>query len=307
VAGLPASLAMPGPLQRHVEALAQDFLMPAGAPQVDFAHPEREPALFAPDSVSWRVFKNPVSLFIGGVAAVLLELAEPRVRDGVWQHSSFRSRPLGRLQRTGLAAMVSVYGARSVAEAMIDGIVRMHGKVSGVTSEGMAYQANDGELLDWVQGTASFGFIQAWSSYVRPLSGADLDQAFAEALPAARLYGAHGAPRSVAEYDAMFAAMAPKLRRSAIIFEFLSLMRSVRAFPGPLRVLQPLLLKAAVELLPSSARQRLGLGRKWSLAQWERPPVKAIAGAADRLMLRSSPAVQSCRRLGLPDDYLYRH
>ena len=26
----------------------------------------------------------------------------------------------------------------------------------------------------------------------------------------------------------------------------------------------------------------------------------------DRLMLRSSPAVQACRRLGLPDDHLYR-
>jgi uncharacterized protein (DUF2236 family) len=34
------------------------------------------------------VFKNPVTLFIGGVGAVLLELAEPRVRDGVWGHST---------------------------------------------------------------------------------------------------------------------------------------------------------------------------------------------------------------------------
>ena len=74
-------------------------------PPVDFSAPRGEPALAAPDSVSWQVFKNPVALFIGGVAAVLLELAEPRVRHGVWDHSSFRERPMQRLQRTGLAAM----------------------------------------------------------------------------------------------------------------------------------------------------------------------------------------------------------
>jgi len=31
-----------------------------------------------------------------------------------------------------------------------------------------------------------------------------------------------------------------------------------------------------------------------------------MARRADRLILRSGPAAASCRRLGLPDDYLYR-
>ena len=52
------------------------------------------------DSVSWRVFKNPLSLFIGGVAAVIMELAEPRVRTGVWEHTTFRLDPIRRLRRT---------------------------------------------------------------------------------------------------------------------------------------------------------------------------------------------------------------
>jgi hypothetical protein len=50
------------------------------------------PALFEPDSVTWRVMKNPVALVVGGFAAVILELAEPRVRSGVWEHTSFRTR-----------------------------------------------------------------------------------------------------------------------------------------------------------------------------------------------------------------------
>ena len=82
-------------------------------PSFDFLTPPGEAALCAPDSISWRVFKNPVALAVGGVAAVLLEFADPRVRDGVWQNSSFPTDPLLRMQRTGRAAMATVYGARS--------------------------------------------------------------------------------------------------------------------------------------------------------------------------------------------------
>ena len=87
--------------------------------QVDFTRPAGESALVSPDSVSWRVFKNPIALYVGGITAVLLELAEPRVRTGVWEHTTFRTDPIPRMERTGLAAMVTVYGARSEAERMI--------------------------------------------------------------------------------------------------------------------------------------------------------------------------------------------
>src|SRR5207248_11762339 len=60
-----------------------------------------------------------LSLFIGGVTAVIMELAEPRVRAAVWEHTTFRLDPIRRLRRTGLTAMVTIYGARSTAEAMI--------------------------------------------------------------------------------------------------------------------------------------------------------------------------------------------
>ena len=41
-----------------------------------------------------------------------MELAEPRVRSGVWEHTTFRVNPILRLRRTGLAAMVTIYGPR---------------------------------------------------------------------------------------------------------------------------------------------------------------------------------------------------
>src|SRR6478736_6338821 len=163
-------IVLPWPLQSLLEAVARAVLQLGDRPQIDFSRPIGQAGLVSPDSVSWRVFKNPLSLFIGGVTAVIMELAEPRVRTGIWEHTTFRLDPIRRLRRTGLAAMVTIYGARSTAEPMIARIRRMHETVAGTTASGEAYRANDSELLNWVQGTAAYGFLQAYHMYVQPLS-----------------------------------------------------------------------------------------------------------------------------------------
>jgi len=299
----PGVISLPGVLQRQIDQLAQSFLQPS--PRFDFSVPYGEPALIAPDSVSWRMFKNPVAVFIGGVAAVLLEFAEPRVRDGVWQHSSFRRDPLTRLQRTGLAAMVTVYGPRSRAEAMIAGVVRRHERVTGQTSTGEPYSASDPVLLNWVQATAGFGFTEAYHTYVRRLTAQERHSLFVEALPAASLYGATAAPASQSELDTLFEVMQPRLVASPIVFAFLDIMGRVPLSRVPMQPLQRVLLKAAVEILPEWIRERLRLDSRWLLSPSERIGVRVLATAGDHLLIRSSPAVQSCRRLGLPDTYLY--
>ena len=272
----------------------------------DFTSPAGEPSITAPDSVSWRIFKNPLSLFIGGVAAVILEFAEPRVRTGVWEHSTFRTDPVRRLKRTGLAAMVTVYGARSAAEKLITGVNRMHKRVTGVTPAGEAYSADDPELLNWVQVSATYGFLEAYSAYAAPLSDADRDRCYREAQETAALYGATGTPGSLAEQRAQFAAMAPRFERSDIVFEFLDIMRKVRALPQPAHLAQGILVRAAVDMIPQEVRDTLGLGRRFGLRPLEKQLLQRMGARADRLWLRSSPAVQACQRLGLPADYLYR-
>jgi len=256
--------------------------------------------------VSWRIFKNPVTLFVGGVAAVILELAEPSVRTGVWEHSGFRRDPVRRLERTGMAAMVTVYGARSVAEAMIADVVRMHDRVMGETPAGEAYRANDVRLLTWVQATASFGFIEAYHRYAQPLSPAEIDRAYDESAPAARLYGALDAPRSDAERLALFEAMRPGLEPSPIVLEFLKIMNNAPIVPRLLKPAQRLLVRAAVDMVPGWVRERLGLPAACGLRPWQAPLVRLAGALADRIVLRSGPPAQSCRRLGLPADFVYR-
>ena len=55
--------------------------------RTNYAAPRGDPGLFGPDSVAWRVHANPVALAVGGIAAVILELAEPRVRSGIIRFS----------------------------------------------------------------------------------------------------------------------------------------------------------------------------------------------------------------------------
>jgi uncharacterized protein (DUF2236 family) len=295
---------LPGGIERKLEMLWRGP-PDSGAGRVDFSTPAGEAALIPAQSVSWRVFKNPVTTFIGGVAAVILELAEPRVRTGVWEHSRFRKDPVGRLRRTGAAAMMTVYGARSVATPMIERVARMHSAISGVTPCGMAFTAADPELLTWVQATASYGFVAAYAAYARALAGTEIDAFFEEGVPAAHLYGAVDAPRSMREVESLFTSMSDRLRRSAILLEFLDVLHAAPVLPRPLAWVQGLLIRAAVEIVPAWARERLGLDARRGLQTLERSMVKSIAGLAERIVLPGSVPAQSCVRLGLPVTYLY--
>jgi uncharacterized protein (DUF2236 family) len=303
----PASslIRLPWSLQRRLDAAAGAFLNPRQGPRIDFARPPGEEALVGPHSVSWRIFKNPIALYVGGLAAVILELAEPAVRTGVWEHSSFRTDPVGRLQRTALAAMVTVYGARSTAQSMISGVVRMHAKVAGKTPAGIRYSAGDPRLLAWVHTTAAFGIAEAYHQYVEPLSRAEVDTFYREGAPVAELYGALDSPASDAERQALFDSMRGRLEPSPIVFQFLGIMRDAPTFPRPLLWLQRILGRAAVEMIPDGIRECLGLTETYGLRRHEHWIVKAAGAAANRIVLPDSPAAQACVRVGLPVTHLY--
>jgi uncharacterized protein (DUF2236 family) len=274
----------------------QDLMRPPEGMAFDFSRPAGEPALTPADGVSWQVFSNPVSLFVGGVTAVLLELAEPSVRSGVWDHGGFRRDPVTRLRRTGFAAMMTIYGPRSASEQLIARVVRMHDHVQGRTPGGLAYRANDPRLLDWVQATATFGFTEAYHRYVRTLSPAEKDSAFAEGEPAARLYGALGAPRSWTEWEALLAAGAPGLEGSGILDDFLRIMNGAAILPAPARWLQRLLVRAAVEIVPEPVRSLPQL-RGRGLRPGEAALVRGLARASALVPLGDVPPVQAARRM----------
>ena len=278
----------------------QDYLGTA----VDFASPPGEAALLPPDSVQWRVYRNPIALGIGGIAAVLLEFAEPRIRSGVWDHSTYKADPIGRSRRTGLVAMLACYGPASTAREVIGKINHMHGKVKGETPAGERYRALDPVLLDWVAATASYGFLTAYDRFVAPLSDADKDRFMRDGDVIGREFGARHNPASVAEFMTMMAALEPRFEPHPILFEFLDIIESGRAAPGIPRFLHRAVARASVSLLPDPVRRRLELGPRYDLTRLDRLVLRLAGRLADRRVDPASPSSQACVRLGLPHDYL---
>lgn len=272
----------------------------------DYSQPAGAAALLHPGSVAWRIYKNQIALAIGGVAAVLMEFADPRIRSGVWDHSIYPVDPIGRSQRTGHAAMIGVYGPADAARRVIAGVGRMHAKVSGQTPGGIPYAATDPELVDWVSATAAYGFLTAYHTFVAPISEADQNRFFREGEAVATLYGVQNKPNCLADFFAMMENLAPGFEPHPINREFLDIIQSGKAAPNVPRFLHRALARAAVSILPPLVRERLELGSEYDLSFIDRAAVKLVARMAERKHDPASPPAQASTRLGLPSDFLYR-
>lgn len=275
-------------------------------PPFDYSQPAGAAALLHPGSVAWRIYKNQIALAIGGVAAVLMEFADPRIRSGVWDHSIYPVDPIGRSQRTGHAAMIGVYGPADAARRVIAGVGRMHAKVSGQTPGGIPYAATDPELVDWVSATAAYGFLTAYHTFVAPISEADQNRFFREGGAVAALYGVQNKPNYLADFFTMMENLAPGFEPHPINREFLDIIQSGKAAPNVPRFLHRALARAAVSILPPLVRERLDLGREYDLSFIDRAAVKLVARMAERKHDPASPPAQASTRLGLPSDFLYR-
>jgi uncharacterized protein (DUF2236 family) len=275
-------------------------------PPFDYSQPAGAAAYLHPGSVAWRIYKNRIALGIGGVAAVLLEFADARIRSGVWDHSIYQVDPIGRSERTGYAAMIGVYGPADAARRVIAGVTRMHAKVEGSTPDGTPYKALDPELLDWVSATAAFGFLTAYDRFVAPVSDADKARFYREGAPVAALYGVQNKITSSADFDAMLGRLAPRFEPHPINTQFLEIIQSGKAAPNIPKFLHRALARGAVSILPPLVRDRLSLGRDYDLTLADRMAIKLVARLAERSHDPASPPAQACVRMGLPSDFLYR-
>ncbi len=274
--------------------------------KIDYTTPKGEPAYNEPDSISWRVFKNPVTSVIAGVCAVLLEFADDRIRSGVWDHSVFPTDPVGRGQRTGVAAMVGVYGPKSAAQRVIQGVTNMHAQVNGTTPNGREYKALDPVLLNWVSATAAYGWLMAYDRFAKKLTEEEKARYWTEGEEVARLYGVTYTPKSLEDFYGMMSELEDDFEPHQINFDFLEIIRSGNATRVMPKWMQKAFAHAAIEILPASTRKVLGLGKEYDLTPWQRMVVKSAAWAAETFPDKEGAPAQSCKRLGLPRDFLWK-
>lgn len=215
----------------------------------------RADALFAPDSVAWAVNGDVVTMMIGGVAGLLLQMLHPAVLAGVWDHSDFRADMHGRLRRTAKFIAVTTYDHADTGRAAIDKVNRIHAKLGGTLPDGTSYRVSDPHLLAWVHVTEVTSFLDAWIRYAEPsMPQSRQDAYFAEMAQIAEALGAHPVPRSRAEADDLIQNFRPELRADARTHEVAAMvMRQTVGMPA-VDAAAGMIMQAGLHLLPDWAR-----------------------------------------------------
>ena len=157
-----------------------------------------DPGLCGPDSISWRVIGD-VSVFIGGIRALLIQAAHPEVVAGVDDHSRYRDDPLGRLSRTSFYVTSATFGSLPEVEEAVGLVNSAHQGVSGTSHRGRPYRASTPDLAAWVHNSLTDSFLEAYQRFGGRLSTDHADQFVVEQTRVGEMLGASPLPTTAGE------------------------------------------------------------------------------------------------------------
>ncbi|MFJ3832241.1 MULTISPECIES: oxygenase MpaB family protein [unclassified Streptomyces] len=238
-------------------------------------HTTPGPRWFAPDRPVRQVHGD-ASMFIGGLAALLLQSLHPVAMAAVAAHSGYRGDPWGRLHRTSTFLAVTTFATSADAEAAVARVREVHARIRGRTADGVPYRADDPELLTWVHIAEADCFLRAHQRYGRrPLDPAGCDAYLADTARVARALGVDRPPESERELALLMARYRPGLRVTAASRDTARFLLTDPPLPGAARLPYALLAAAAVDLLPPWAKAAVAADAP---AAARIPPVAARAG-----------------------------
>jgi uncharacterized protein (DUF2236 family) len=215
--------------------------------------------MYGQDSWSWELNSRWFPL-IGGPRAAILQVCDPKVAAGVASFSTYRTDPLGRLERT-LDAMLAIgFGSPERRAATLEGLERGHRMVRGTTADGEPYRADEPELMYWVLATLVDTVLEVERRYVGRLRERDRAEYFEESKLMADAFGVPSA-LVPADLDAFRGYMATRIAELEPSADSVAITRSLMR-PGlrylPDQTLVPLNW-VTTELLPRRLRRLLGL------------------------------------------------
>ena len=235
-------------------------------------------SMFGPGSVIWRVHGDVVTMMVGGMSALLLQMLHPAVLGGVWDHSNFREDMLGRLRRTARFISLTTYASREEAEAAMARVRTVHAQVSGTLPDGTNYSADDPQLLAWVHVSEALSFLNARIRYAEPgMPHVDQDRYFEEMSGIALALGADPVPRSRAAAEQLVERMRPQLLCDARTREVAAIVLKQRPDNLAMAAAQRVIGQAAVDLLPDWAQEMHGLRSTFMTRPFVRTSTLAMA------------------------------
>lgn len=288
-----------GPLQAAAARRLTKLVGSERFAEEQYREPPGDPGLFGPDSVTWRVHAD-LSMFVGGISALMLQALHPLALAGVLEHSDYRTDPLRRLSRTSSFVAATTYASTPVAETMIDIVRAVHRRVVGTAPDGRPYSAGDPDLLRWIHVAELDSFLRSHLRYhPSPIWGADIDRYLAENAVVAQRLGATDVPANQAQVRAYFAAIQPDLEAGDQAHEAMAFLSSPWG-PDPVtRVVAGMISQAAIDLLPDWARAMHGIVRPpLAEAAIVRPTTWALLSAARALIGPSPIMAQALERCG---------
>jgi uncharacterized protein (DUF2236 family) len=210
---------------------------------------------FGPESIAWRLSREMV-LGLVVLRALFLQVAHPKVAQGVAEHSDFRNKPFTRAYATFRAQQKIVFGS---CEESIDTLLKIYARHTAV--QGAGYQANDPSLLFWVYATLIDSMFFAYRSLLPDLTHAEWDRFYEEGKLFARLVGITDdrVPPRLADFKAWM--------QREIASDEISVSPAAREIGRsllgmPVRFVAPLNGFLAAGTLPPKLREQFGL--RWS-------------------------------------------
>ena len=217
--------------------------------------PPSDEALFERDTPIRMVHADVVSMMVGGIRSLLLQMLHPHALQGVLDHSDFRNDMHGRLRRTARFIAITTFGHRDEAAKAIERVNRIHSKVTGTLPDSSIYRATDPRTLAWVHVAEATSFLAAYKRFARPMMPyAEQDEYYRQFAVIARGLGADPVPVTVNEAEELFREMRQDLSASPAAAEVADLVLSQRPQNAPV-ALQMMLGTSAVDMLPPFARK----------------------------------------------------
>jgi uncharacterized protein (DUF2236 family) len=271
--------------------------------QLERSHAERlasRDGYFAPESVIRRLGNTPVTPFLAGGAAVLLQMAHPLVAAGVSEHSDYRSDLWRRLGRTLRTLYLITYGSKTEADQAAAAVQAAHSRIVGTTSTqlgrfpaGTNYSAADPDLMLWAHATLVHASLSAYQRFQQPLTPAEQESYYQEMTLMAKLFGVPKdiIPRQLDDFRNYFdthiagttITVTDTARQIAAVI--------LRApLPAPIRLITPAHRLATTALLPPRLRHEYQL-------HWTPLHALALNPAARALKLSALPLLIAAARL----------
>lgn len=269
--------------------------------------PRADDGYFGPESVSWRVFADPVAK-LGGMAALLLQALNPYMMRVFYHATASHGDAAGRDERTGRYFDTVVFGDRAHADAAAASVRRMHAHATWDDPvSGRTLRADDPQWLAWTHNTFVYALVVACDAFGMPLTPDEKDAFVVEQHAAARLIGIEDdalLPATFAELVQYIDAQKGWLSLSIEAAEVTRGLRKPSLRGNPIAVWSAIIVQDGVlSLLPDWARLLYGIeGRPMNLRAAART-TRRLMGIARRSRGYSALISDAVTRV---DDHPYR-